>query len=366
MRVGWLRLPLVLGLLAGMAPVARGSTQPPPVAILVEVSGPVMWRAVSEQTLRQAAGGEQLQVGAVVRTGLRGQARLKWRNGGEFRLMPLSELVVPADEGVLLKQGRVWARFQEKLRQPFYFKAPSATAVVRGTILDVAVNADQSTTVAVYEGLVEVTGSQAGAARLLEPGQSLIVSPFGPLGAPQPLAPGLPTYQLNQLEPPARQPNDASGKDGTAPSPRAGAWDWLRQQRAAVRLERVRESERGYPDHQRPQAPPLPLPNGGPPRRPPGLPPREAEMLAPRGDPPPPPGSDRHGPGPRHFPGDPSGRQPVAADPNYAFPAGRPPHRSSGFPPCPLPDRPELDCRPVPMPPHDEHRPPPPPPGGTP
>ena len=273
---------LAMALVAAAAvalPPAALADAPAPVATIIEVSGPVTWRSESEAAFRDAKGGELLFAGAVVRTGAKGNARLKWRNGGDFRLLPLSELAIPADEGVLVNAGKVWASFQEKLLAPFYFKSPSATAVVRGTILSVGLNPDESTSVEVLEGRVEVTSAHGGPSRMLEPGQSLIVSPFGVMGPIQPIDPGVRMFerQAPPVPQPGQRPEGGMRPDGElrpeppqrpdpgmrpdrgpdagmrGPGPRAV--EWLRNNRAAVRLEVMRQEERTRRDMRLQEAP---------------------------------------------------------------------------------------------------------------
>lgn len=369
------------GTLLGPGP-ARAAEPPAPVATIIEVAGPVTWHPGGETVFKDARVGDLLHAGAIVRTGARGNARLKWRNGGDFRLLPLSELAIPEDEGVLVNAGKVWAQFQHKLLAPFYFKSPSATAVVRGTILGVSLNPDASTTVEVLEGRVEVTSARGGASRMLEPGQSLIVSPFGGLGPIQPVDPAMRLFEQSApdqgpgMRPgPGHEPGlrpdrgpDGGMRPDRGPEPgmrpdrgpdpgmrqsgaRPDAAEWLRNHRAAVRLETMRQEERTRRDLRFQQAPPDQRPEqrqGQPPHR------------GPRGF------------GMRPRSGDPTDRQPMAADPNAAFPGGRP-HGPGG--PLPLYCDPATmptiqpgvtpECPPPPPPPPSGVRemPPPPPPG---
>ena len=143
-------------LLAPIAKMARADI-PVPVATVLDVEGPVVWRARTEPVFHDVHSGDRLFAGALIRTGVRAIAHLSWRNGGDFKLMALSELEVPEDEGVRLNAGSVWAKFQHKLLIPFYFLSPSATAVVRGTVLGVELRPEGTTRVAVLEGRVEVT-----------------------------------------------------------------------------------------------------------------------------------------------------------------------------------------------------------------
>lgn len=229
----------------GILPCERvaSAADPAPVATVIEVQGPVSWRPREETQLREAHGGEQLFAGAVLRTGVRGNARLSWRVGGDFRLLPLSELAIPDDEGVLLNAGKVWAQFHQKLLAPFYFKSPSATAVVRGTTLAVEIGPEGATTVDVLEGRVEVSDAHGGASRMLQPGQSLTVSPFGQFGPIQPVAPGGRLFDRGFPGGPGRDPE----RDRPRPFRPDGAVDWLQRNRAAVRLDLVRQQERDRP-----------------------------------------------------------------------------------------------------------------------
>jgi hypothetical protein len=171
---------------------------------------------------------------------------MAWRNGGTFKLMPESDLVIPAEEGVRLNAGKIWAEFKHKLLVPFFFQGPSATAVVRGTVLDVEVLDQGATRVAVFEGHVEVAGNRGGRHVMLDPGQSINVSPFGQLGPVEPVGavdrlglgrPGVPALAFRQ--PP--------GPDG----PVKGLVGWLDGNRAAVRMEnqrlQMRQARAGMP-----------------------------------------------------------------------------------------------------------------------
>lgn len=346
---GAIALTMAAALLAP-PPAAAQAPEPAPVATIVSVTGPVTWTPGTAAAFRDAKGGERLFEGAVVRTGARGSAKLKWRNGGDFELLPLSELAIPEDEGVLLNAGKVWAQFREKLLAPFYFKSPTATAVVRGTILGVEIGPDGDTTVAVTEGRVEVSSVRGGPSRMLEPGQSLTVSPFGGLGPIMPIDPGTRLFERSAPaapeggpRPPGPGPGGPGGPGGRPPGgePRRfeGAVDWLQRNRANVRLEDARMQER-----------------------------RRLEMRAMPSEP---NAGDRpeHGnrpPGGRQGPGHggPMRERGPAATPERAFPAGRP----DGFHQRMLPP-PGCDPMATPPPPGvtpDCPPPPPPPPGPMP
>lgn len=224
------------------------------------VSGPVSIRPAGG-AFHDARVGETLVPGEEIKTGPHGDAHLLWSNGGEFELLPESDLVVPADQGVLLQAGQVWAKFEHKLLAPFTFHAPSANAVVRGTILGVSILPDGGTHVAVLEGLVEVSGRAGSAHLMLTPGQAVTISPLGSLGPTEPVTrmereqgphrvgmigpvPGERPHEPGPGGPQRPDADDARGMPGRpeAAAPRPG-FGWFAQNRAAVRLEALRAHE---------------------------------------------------------------------------------------------------------------------------
>lgn len=237
---------LVSGLLGGMPGQPAAADSIPPVAVLLSVEGPVTWRAEGSQASMMAKAGDELGVGTFVKTGVRARALLRWRNGGELRMQALSELTIRDPDGVDVSGGKVWARFREKLLSPFFFRAPSATAVVRGTILGVGVEPGGASRVAVLEGRVEVGGSRGGPTVMLEPGQSISADPAGTLGPIAPVTPG--DRQEGAIEPIYAPP-------AAPPEPPGGAWlrfddltrrslDWLDRNRASERLPLLRQAPR--------------------------------------------------------------------------------------------------------------------------
>ena len=176
-------LPLALGAL-WLATAAPPAVAQEPVAKLVAVMGTVKWRPPAG-AWADARANTDLAAGTVVRTGSRGMARLRFKNGGEFRLNAMTELTVTDPDALDVSVGQVWARFKEKLTAPFRFRSPSATAVVRGTTLTFGVDPKGGTRVDVEEGKVEVNG-KGGAPAMVGPGQTVKVSPGGALGKPLP------------------------------------------------------------------------------------------------------------------------------------------------------------------------------------
>jgi ferric-dicitrate binding protein FerR (iron transport regulator) len=88
-------------------------------------------------------------------------------------------------------KGQAWAKFRSKLSVPFLFQSPSATAVIRGTVLGFGVDEAGGTHVDVQEGHVDVRG-HGGPTVVVGPGQRVLVSPDGQVGPVGPRGPDAP------------------------------------------------------------------------------------------------------------------------------------------------------------------------------
>ncbi|MDB5098569.1 MAG: hypothetical protein JWM80_2990 [Cyanobacteria bacterium RYN_339] len=181
------RLALAVSLVALM-----GAAQPP-AATVQTVVGPVSWHGAGATTWQDARPGVGLLAGAVVRTGPRGMVRLRWVNGGEFRLDPLTEVTVAGRDGIDVSKGQAWAKFRSKLTVPFLFQSPSATAVIRGTVLGFGVDEAGGTHVDVQEGHVGVRGRGGGPLMDVGPGKRVLVAPDGQIGPVGPRGPDAPS-----------------------------------------------------------------------------------------------------------------------------------------------------------------------------
>ncbi|HEY9721304.1 MAG TPA: FecR domain-containing protein, partial [Oscillatoriaceae cyanobacterium] len=147
---------LALALLVG-AIQSRAHADAAGPAQLTSVEGPVGVRLPNKTAFEPGQVGEWLPAGTILRTGLHGKAGLHWSNGGDFVLEPLGELDIQDPNDTRVDAGQVWARYTHKLLAPFSFQTPSATAVVRGTILGVRVDGLGVSRVTVFRGLVEVS-----------------------------------------------------------------------------------------------------------------------------------------------------------------------------------------------------------------
>ncbi|MBI3696859.1 MAG: FecR domain-containing protein [Acidobacteria bacterium] len=136
--------------------------------------------------------GNTVRVGETIVTGEDGIARLEISDGSSFEVYPNSRVVFRANPGNLrdlveIYLGKIKVRIQHLGGRPNFYRVHSPTAVisVRGTVFDVAVEADTETWVAVDEGLVIVEHRllPSGKTVPLAPGESLRIFPNSPLAA---------------------------------------------------------------------------------------------------------------------------------------------------------------------------------------
>jgi hypothetical protein len=161
-------------------------------AVEVQAADSAAWLPVSSR--------QRLQAGDRVRTDAEGVALLTFFDGSTTALegeteLALAELSSRRDgtaKAIVIHQqrGRTHNEVQP-LRRPsarFQVKTPTAVAHVRGTAFDVAVEADGTTQVALWRGMVDVkrvadTASEDGSVKL-QPGWFVSVSPDEPISEP--------------------------------------------------------------------------------------------------------------------------------------------------------------------------------------
>jgi hypothetical protein len=142
--------------------VAQGAT-------LDRVSGAVEILPANGDTWRLASVGERVEAGDRIRTGALSTARLVFFEGSTTDLMASTEVAVTqvsarpegSDKIIALHQwlGQTYSRVEQLSDRAsrFEIETPTAVAGVRGTEFAIVVEGDGTTSVAVIEGLVEVT-----------------------------------------------------------------------------------------------------------------------------------------------------------------------------------------------------------------
>jgi hypothetical protein len=133
--------------------------------------------------------GSEIQVKQVVVTGADGFAIFQVSDGSTFEVYPNSRVVFRANPSNLkdlldLILGRVKVHIQKLGGQPNHNRVTTPTAVisVRGTVFDVTVEDQESTVVAVEEGLVEVRHALlVSTPKLVNPGETLRINRNEPL-----------------------------------------------------------------------------------------------------------------------------------------------------------------------------------------
>ncbi len=192
-------------LAVGGAPVAAQGQAAPTAAsaaaVLTVISGEVLTRSGS-RAFAAAADGAVLHVGATVRTGADARAVLTLFEGSTVELEPGSDVTI---EQAITRDGSTIVKLAQMLGRSWHVvthlttadsryevRTPAATASVRGTAFEVAVEAafaGPMTTVTTTTGLVAATDSGATAEVLVASDQTTTVhsgaAPESPRSAPE-------------------------------------------------------------------------------------------------------------------------------------------------------------------------------------
>jgi hypothetical protein len=160
----------------------------------------------------------------LIRTGASSATKLVFRDETTMEIGPESELTIdtfvfdpdPDRSRVVMALGKGAFRFVSgrTARANYEIRTPTAIIGIRGTILEIAVALNGSTTVTVVEGVVAVSNAAGVTQVVSQPGLSTTVNPAPPGGTPPPPSPPAPP-------PPAVQSQFAP-MNSTLGSPGAG------------------------------------------------------------------------------------------------------------------------------------------------
>lgn len=151
------------------------------IASVSGVAGEVLVKSATDNDFRPIGDADHVLAGYIVRTGADGDVTLNWVDGSRIRLAPETSIRVrKASLNTNTKEttslfdldtGRIWVRVLSAIggKTKFEVRTPTATAGVRGTVFSVAVDGSGHTSVAVYEGEVEVDAESGTAS--VAPGQ---------------------------------------------------------------------------------------------------------------------------------------------------------------------------------------------------
>jgi hypothetical protein len=185
--------------------VCAGAWAAPVKAKLVGVKGDVTARATADAAWAKVAEGAMLPEGASLKTGADGEVSLVWPDGTAAKLYPLSILKVEASSRaggaskteLNMEKGRVMSKVAKLQTSDSVFtvKTPVATAGVRGTTFDTAIDpASNQATVAVVEGSVYVAAGDVEV--VVAEGFSSMVTAGEPPAPPT----AIPPAQLQELK----------------------------------------------------------------------------------------------------------------------------------------------------------------------
>lgn len=114
----------------------------------------------------------KVRQGDVLRTGVESILEITLGNGTVLRFAEKARGVLNAsgDNGnVKMESGKLWANVQKMQKGGFSVSTPVATAAVRGTIFRVETHDSVGSTVALYEGLVDVGPADSSKIKAPEP-----------------------------------------------------------------------------------------------------------------------------------------------------------------------------------------------------
>lgn len=151
---------VILSLLAA-AGAAQAARPPLPAAEIVSIEGTGETRESAQGTWQAASVHQKLDEGSYVRTAAYSRMGLLFGDRTQIRLRERSVLEVKSvakkkDQGTVLRLtvGRAWAQLKSLFRG-LSFETPSATAAIRGTDWELAVEQDGTSTITVLNGEVE-------------------------------------------------------------------------------------------------------------------------------------------------------------------------------------------------------------------
>jgi hypothetical protein len=199
------------------------------IATLDRVSGAVEILPASDDTWHMVAAGEQVEAGDQIRTGSLSTARLVFFEGSTTDLMASTEVAVTqvsarrqgSDKIIALHQrlGRTYSRVEQLSDRAsrFEIETPTAVAGVRGTEFAIVVEGDGTTSVAVVEGLVEVTAQETTVTVLA--GEKTTVQPERPPSPPAQHLQSTPRPAAPVPKPGATTPVTATSAPGPTVTP---------------------------------------------------------------------------------------------------------------------------------------------------
>lgn len=114
---------------------------------------------VNDSKEKQLKVNQKIDLGDQIRTGSESVVEVTYSKGSVIRIGENSKVVLSGTEvasHAKVAHGKVWANVQKMATGQFRVTTPVATAAVRGTVFRVDASADSSSTVALYEGKVDV------------------------------------------------------------------------------------------------------------------------------------------------------------------------------------------------------------------
>ncbi|NLB62527.1 MAG: FecR domain-containing protein [Fibrobacter sp.] len=123
---------------------------------------------ISKKRERPIRVSQKIKSGCLIKTEQESILEITYNHGTVLRIAENSLVTLDGSEvasSVKMQKGKVWANVKKMTKNNFVVNTPVATAAVRGTVFRVESGADQSSTVALYSGLVDVGPSDTTSIR---------------------------------------------------------------------------------------------------------------------------------------------------------------------------------------------------------
>ena len=156
-------------------------TQSAPLATITPYWGTVEIQTAQGNTWESAVAGSSLENGDRIRTGANSKAIIKFSDESYIILGPNSSYKIGSGEETTIwdiLRGKCFAKWlKHEFEKKFKVRTPSAVVANRGTEFTVEVAGDNSTTVTVFEGMVDVQDRTSGSNVTIAANQTLTVHP---------------------------------------------------------------------------------------------------------------------------------------------------------------------------------------------
>lgn len=137
--------------------------------------------ALGVKRWQTASEGQEIFVGSSIRTGFRSVAEIRYDDGTLTRVGSRTNMVI-SDRMLNIKRGYIWGKVDKHKTKGLKIYAPNAVASIVGTEFFIEVNRDDTSTVTVLEGTIQLDGTKGKT--MVTAGTSSVVDKDGNVSEP--------------------------------------------------------------------------------------------------------------------------------------------------------------------------------------